>query len=433
MPPLCPTRWLEPLTAQITVGRFDPLARATGFLRRRPKKVTPAGFLLTACLFALQTHGSLAGFARLWAFLHRQTLSKQAVHRRCTNAAVDFLQAVLQRVLASLVQPACLPSPLRGAFKRILLHDSTCLSLPLKLIALFPAGTNQHHRPQAGLRLQATLDLLKNQWVAFRFHPQTVNDQKTAPDILEIVQKGDLLIRDLGYLVLEVLQQIQQKGAYFLSRWRYGLKVFAAPTGEPIALLAQLQQSGPVWDAEVWLGREKLPARLIAVRLPEAVANERRRRARRHHDRCTNHSPEYYQLLGWNILITNVPQSLLAAASLVELYSLRWRIEIVFKAWKSHFHLSQLTDVALPQLQILLLGKLLWICWFSVHWTQLAAQGIQVSLLKLAQWWSQFALALFQPPQKLPPQTLWDQLSYYCCYDKRRDRRNFLQKCATLC
>lgn len=423
---------LETLTAKIATCPLDSLARTAGFLRRRPKKITPASFLLTACLFALQNRGSLAGFAQLWALGHQQTLSKQAVHKRCSAAAVRFLQAVLQGVLASLIRPACLPSPLQGAFNRILLHDSTCLSLPQKLIALFPGGTNQHHRPQAGLRLQATLDLLKNQWVAFHFHPYTVNDQKAAPEVLTTLQKGDLLIRDLGYLVLDVLQQIQQKGAYFLSRWRYGLNVFCAPTGDPMPLLARLQQSGPLWEGQVWLGREKLPARLIAVRLPEAVANQRRRRARRHHDRRTKHCPEYFQLLNWNILITNVPQSLLAASSLVELYTLRWRIEIVFKAWKSHFHLGQLTDVSLPQLQVVLLGKLIWICWFSVHWTALAAQGIKVSLLKLAQWWSKFAVLLCLPAQKLRPQTLWDHLTYYCSYDKRKDRRNFLEKCEIL-
>jgi len=426
-------QFLEPLTSKIAACRLDPLARAAGFLRRRPKKITPASFLLTACLFALQNRCSLAGFAQLWALLHQQTLSKQAVQKRCSAAAVRFLQAVLQGVLASLVQPGAIPTPMQGLFKRILLEDSTCLSLPQKLVALFPGPTNQHHRPQAGLKIQATLDLLKNQWVAFRLTPFRVNDQKASSDVLEMLQKGDLLIRDLGYLVLDVLQQIQQKGAYFLSRWRYGLRVFSSPTRAQLALLARLQQSRQLWEGQVWLGEHKLPARLIAIPLPQAVANERRPMARRNHDRRTQHSQDYFRLLGWNIFITNVPQSLLPASSLIEIYALRWRIEIVFKAWKSHFQLGHLTEVSLHQLLVVLLGKLIWICWFSVHWTNLAAQGIKVSILKLAQWWSTFALALSLPTQKPSPQTLWNQLTYYACYDKRKDRQNFLEKCACLC
>ena len=137
--------------------------------------------------------------------------------------------------------------------------------------------------------------------------------------------------------------------------------------------------------------------------------------------------------MGWNLYLTNVPATTWPPKTLAAVYRLRWRIEIVFKAWKSHFQLGHLTEVSLHQLLVVLLGKLIWICWFSVHWTNLAAQGIKVSILKLAQWGSTFALALSLPTQKPSPQKLWNQLTYYACYDKRKDRQNFLEKCAGLC
>lgn len=421
---------LQLLSHKIASANLDPLARASGFLRRCSKKITPAGFLLTACLCALQNRCSLAGFAQLWALLHQQTLSKQAVHKRLGAPAVRFLEAVLQSVLALLIAPGSIPSPLRGVFQRVLLQDSTCLSLPPKLAALFPGAANQLRSPQAGLKVQATLDLLTNQWVAFQLTPFVINDQKASPTILQTLQPGDLLVRDLGYLVLEVFRQIQEKGAYFLSRWRYGLSLFCPQSGARLNLLELLRQSGPVWEAQVRLGEQKLPVRLVAVRLAESTAQERRRKARRDRDRRLNHSREYFQLLDWNIFITNVPPSLLNATSLVELYSLRWRIETVFKAWKSHFGLEQFTEGSAEQLLVVILGKLLWICWFSVHWTQLASQGIKVSLIKLAQWWSKFAVGLCLSAHTSNPRSISTQLAYYCCYDKRKDRRNFLEKCA---
>src|SRR5678815_3040082 len=136
-------QFLEPLSRKIAPSSLEAPARASGFLRRRSKKITPANFLLTCCLFALQSHCSLAGFAQLWALLHQQCLSKQAAHKRFSAAAVLFLQAVLQSVLASLVLPSSIPSALQGPFKRILVQDSTCLS-PVSYTHLRAHETPEH-------------------------------------------------------------------------------------------------------------------------------------------------------------------------------------------------------------------------------------------------------------------------------------------------
>lgn len=420
---------LQPLTEKIASSPVDRLARQTGFVRRAPKKLTPAGFLLTACLFALQTCGSLAAFAQLWAMLHQQTLSKQAVHKRCSAAAVAFLQAVLQALLLSLITRPDVPCRLGGVFGRILIQDSTNLALPKKLAAFFPGPSNQSAQNQSSLKIQATFDLLHNQWVRFHLSPFICNDQSASPQIVEELQNNDLVIRDLGYLVLDVLKQIQQCGAYFLSRWRYGIEVLLSESGEKADLLKVFGASA-LWEGSVLLGKEKLAARLIAVRLPEDLAAERRRKACRDRDRRLNHSPDYLQLLGWNIFITNVPQEVLAADLLIKLYELRWRIEIIFKAWKSHFNLDQISPGSAEQVLMIVLGRLIWISWFSVQFTELVSQKVNVSILKLADWWSKFAPLIFQA-NRTTPELLWNLITYYCKYEKRK-RPNFLEKCTSL-
>jgi hypothetical protein len=419
---------LEPLSAKISPSQADALARQAGFLRRSSGKITPSGFLRAACLFALQSAGSLASFAQSWATLHHQTLSRQAVHKRCSTAAVAFLQAVLQSALPSLLPVPDGPKP--GFFRRVLLQDSTCLSLPKKLARFFPGPSNQTGQPQACLKIQAVLDLARNQWVRFHLAPFTCNDQAASPQIVEDLQPGDLIIRDLGYLVLGVLRQIHQAGAYFLSRWRYGLLVLLPDSGQKADLLQLFGQS-QLWEGAVVLGREKLPVRLVAQRLPERLAAERRRKALQNRDRRLRPSPEYLALLGWNIFITNAPREALAADILIRLYALRWRIEIIFKAWKSHFHLENLRPGSAVQAMLIVLGKLIWITWFSVQFSGLLASGAKASVLKTAQWFSRFALLLFQatPPS---PECLRQLLLYYCRYDKRRKRLNFLQQCAAL-
>ena len=44
--------------------------------------------------------------------------------------------------------------------------------------------------------------------------------------LYHISKKGDLIIRDPGYFVLEVFGKITDKGAFFISKLRYGIYVY---------------------------------------------------------------------------------------------------------------------------------------------------------------------------------------------------------------
>jgi len=109
----------------------------------------------------------------------------------------------------------------------------------------------------------------------------------------------------------------------------------------------------------VELGPQRLPVRVLAFPLPGEQVAVRQRQARANRDRRLRHSPEYYQLLAWNIFITNAPPQRLAFAQAAKLYQLRWRIEIIFKSWKSHLGLGQLATVGARQLEPLLYALLI--------------------------------------------------------------------------
>lgn len=70
------------------------------------------------------------------------TLSKQALHRRLGRAE-SFLQECLQ---AALAKRFC-PPAIHGAFTRILVQDSTCVSLSARTAAHFPGPRNQSGKP----------------------------------------------------------------------------------------------------------------------------------------------------------------------------------------------------------------------------------------------------------------------------------------------
>ena len=84
-----------------------------------------------------------------------------------------------------------------------------------------------------------------------------------------------------GLLLSGSVPNLTRAGAFWISRLQHGTSVFDAQ-GQPLALLQYLRQqtgSGPI-DVSVLLGvSHRLPCRLIALRVPQEVADRRRQKA----------------------------------------------------------------------------------------------------------------------------------------------------------
>ena len=401
---------------------LETLARSCGFLRRRPKKLAPGAFLQLCCLLALQTQVSLRAWACLWGLLTNQTLSKQGLAKRCNSSAVAFLRSVLELVLGKLLTvPGQVPATLRG-FGRVIIQDRTTLSLHPKLAASFPGPRNQSQKTSAALKVQVFYDLLTQRCLRFWLSPFTTNDQKASAQILHLAQRGDLIIRDLGYFVLSVLAQAQRQGIFFLSRWRQDLLLMDPLAHTPIDLLAQLRRRGS-WDAPVLLGqKERLPVRLVALPLPAHVAAERRRKALANRDRRLRPNKERLALLAWEIFLTNVPKARWSTREVAATYRLRWRIEILFKAWKSHFRLGRFTQGSAAQVELLIYGRLLWITLFHAAFLPPCTQTSGLSVLKLAAFCQDYLLfpLVLLLRSTSDPCNLFTQIAYHCRHEARR-------------
>lgn len=375
-------------------------------------------------MLALQHQVSLRRQAMLAGLFDHASVSKQALFQRMGHAAITFLQEVLAMVLALKFRERsrCLSAP----FGRVLIQDSTCVALPPTLRHLFPGPSNGRGE-SATLRIQCLYELLGEKFVGFSLSPFTRNDQAASADPLPILQPNDLLLRDLGYFSLQSFHAIEAAGAFFLSRLRYGMHLCCPKTGQTLRLRRLLRPSQTL-DIEILLGREHpIRLRLLAFPLPETLANARRRRARADRDRRANHSPDYMALLGWHLFITNAPAQRLALSKATEIYRLRWRIETLFKTWKSHLGLSHLQRLGSRQLLPLVFGLL--ISTVLLHHAILPTASnpnslptvAPFSLIRLAQAFSFcFPLLLFaQIPLKTLHSRLLQQLHAHCRYEKR--------------
>lgn len=318
-------------------------------------------------------------------------------------------------------------------YKRVLVQDSTTINLPVCLSWCFPGNVSRGEK-KSQLKIQVIYDILNNQFVHFEITPFTANDQSKSKDIVSIASEGDLVIRDLGYFALDCFQKINNSDMSFISRLRYGVGIRDKKTGKEIYLLKRLKKSGR-FDQWVMLGSEKkVKVRLVAVKLSDQQANERRRKAKNDRDRRLNHTKEYYQMLGYSLFILNEGEDIFTPEQIAQIYGLRWRIEIIFKCWKSHFNLQtiipQNTSLTKERIEAIIYMMLIFILIFQssiynyiLDYIKNKKSDILISLTKLSKFIALNIHMFFENDIE----TLCPQILYYCKYEKRKKRKNFLQ------
>ena len=276
------------------------------------------------------------------------TLSKQALWERVGESAVDFFKATLEEQLKSkgLTDHTI---PRLPSIRRIIVEDSSKIDLPDHLAEEFPSSRNQTEHEGAGLRLQGAFELISGEVIRLELTEYYRQDTTASADILPLLQPNDLVLRDLGYLVSDTLNQIMEKGVHFLSRYRIGRPLYhcAQKGGEEINLMKYLKKHAPDCgesiDLDIVMGcpesrsAPQVKCRMVAVRLPDEVVEKRLRQVNKEDKRRgRQRSEESKQLLGWTILITSLPRKEADVELLMELYPLRWRVEIIFKSLKSY-------------------------------------------------------------------------------------------------
>jgi hypothetical protein len=171
-------------------------------------------------------------------------------------------------------------------------------------------------------------------------HLATEQDRELGKDVVDLVGKGDLILRDMGYFSLGEFARIEARRAFWLSRLPVSVKA-CDEQGRSLETILRTTKANRI-DCGMFTAGSLQPARLVAVRAAPEIARERRRK-RREQARRNGKQPGKNALLrdGWHILITNVPADVMSAEELTTLYSARWQIEIIFRAWKQSGHLVQ--------------------------------------------------------------------------------------------
>ena len=232
-------------------------------------------------------------------------ITKQGLQKRLTSAAVTFMETMFEYSKVQLQNQIPIPLPLLTQFRAVHLVDSSGIALPDSLATEFPASGGKGS--EAGLKMQTIWEFLRGNLKAVLLTTGREPDQGFTGHLAHIVS-GSLFMYDLGYFRLTSLKEMITREAYFISRFGTHCGLLDPDNGERFDLLGYLRKTlNDQVELNLWVGYQaQLPCRVMAVRLPSAVVEERRRKARanaRRKGRTLNAEKLAWQ--EWRVFITN--------------------------------------------------------------------------------------------------------------------------------
>jgi hypothetical protein len=294
-------------------------ARETkAFVRARGIR-TAVDLLRLALAYCLGKQGLrlTAGWA---ASVYLAKITNVALLARLRNCGA-WLELLIGQVLAHRV-----PAASHGRLIRIL--DGTSV----------PKAGAPAKRGNEVWRVHSAFDLPSERFGAFE-----LTDEKGSERLDRIpVICGEIRLADRAYLHPDHIATVIEAGGDVVVRAGWKSARWLAADGTPldlIGLLRSAEAAGQMLiDQPIALARKGKPAltlRLVAARKSEQAAEAARRNARRQAQRG-GHSLTAATLVAadWVIIITSLPESYVAK-DVLDLYRLRWRIEIAFKRLKS--------------------------------------------------------------------------------------------------
>jgi hypothetical protein len=332
---------LQPALHELFSGSARDLARLTGFCQRERSLTGPA--FAKALVFCLledprSTLDDFAGFASDHLDLD---VTPNAFDERFGRASARFLMALfLEAFDFSFASARAALLPVLRRFNGVYLRDATTVRLPPCLAHLLPGRKGRSDvDAAAAVKLVLEVEVTSGRFTEASVLPGTANE-KAAEVSSKPLPPGALLLEDMGFLSGERLQGYVEQGVYVLTRVPCWAAFYVKKGGsyKRLDLVKWLRKAqGVLLQKRVHVfHKEKVAMRLMAVRVPDEVAEQRRRRVREEaKKRGRQVSQKKLDLCEWNVLLTNAPREKISVYEAWDMRRVRWQVELVFKVFKS--------------------------------------------------------------------------------------------------
>lgn len=349
-----------------TRDELDLLAKESGFVKRDSK--LNGSLFMDLIIFNSENlkSQSLNDLSVVLKEEHAVDITKQSLHERFNKFAVVFLKEALEVLLCKQLEISPIFKELEG-IKRILIKDSICFQIDDSLSQYYPGCGGSGSK--ATVRIQFEYDLLRGSINDLSLNAFNDQDAKNSVATIELVNEGDLIIRDLAYVSLGVLKGVVERAAFYLCRLNTNVKVYEKKGDQYVEInFAKIRGSMKkrglsMIDKEVFLGKkDKFRTRLVIHLMPDDEISERIRKARENNKKKGRNdqlTDEYLARAHLNLFITNAPVEVVPACHVWTLYRLRWQIELTFKIWKSICDIEKVKRVKKSRLECYIYSKLI--------------------------------------------------------------------------
>jgi len=295
-------------------------------------------------------------------------ISKQALHKRFNEYAVSFLATALEKLLQNQLHSSAIDM-LENEFNRVLIKDSVCFQVHESLAKDYPGSGGAGSK--AAIRIQFEYNLLSGTITDISINAFNEQDAKNSLATIEKVEKGDLIIRDLAYMSLDVLKEIIKKSAIYLCRPNTNVNMYELINGKYVEIdfdkLVKYMKKHKISSMEkvIYYGsKDKLKTRLIMHLLPAEELAKRLRKAKQNNIKeggDGNLSKKHKSRIALNLFITNGTAEQIPMENVWSIYRLRWQIELMFKIWKSICDIEKVKKVNKERLKCYVYSKLIFI------------------------------------------------------------------------
>jgi hypothetical protein len=387
------------LKQALSEEKLNEIAIKTKFMERNRKLFPLAlvSILLMGCFNGTEdvaSLGTMCCFLRKWfnICLLPQSLQEQINSKECS----DFIKQVTMEII--IYETNKVASKLQNKskkksfflFQRILLQDSTVISLPETVSKIFRGCGGSASK--AAVKCDIVFDQSNHMIVRCKCIAGRIPDSSLSADILPLANENDLIIRDMGYFNLSHFINMNKKKVLFISRLKPGINMYLNKNDKmPVNIIEYLESLGinkKKIDIDIYIGKEeRVHVRLIGLIVPQEVIKARQ--AQYIKARKTKPSEDLMTWYGYTFMITNISKEKASLKLILKLYKIRWQIELFFKNMKSQLKVDNFTGENKYRILCLLYTKLAltWITALLLAYVQtIIGKKFVISAVKFTKW-----------------------------------------------
>lgn len=310
---------------------------------QRKRGITNPGDLMMLCLFHLLSGCSLLEISEIAKLTKLGEISDVAFMKRFENCNGWFKWIAFYLVT-------------NGA----IVYNKPEWLENYRTIALDASDVTEKGRSGRLYHLHYALDLFKMETVQYKITSQDIGE--TLRNFT--VGSRDLFLADRAYGTLTGIEYCVNGGGSFVFRLRKNCFKMYSGDGDTVDLLKHLRSLGTkdTLDLKVYaIGSEKqqIPLRVCAVRKTEdaiaATQKRTRREASRRQRKVSGDTMEFNEYI---VIISNLPDNI-EGKQILDLYRLRWQVEIYFKRLKSILDFGELPKRRTESVMAWLNGKMM--------------------------------------------------------------------------